>query len=313
MPHDLYPESVPFASAMLAVQDEHTMYWEQCGNPQGQPVVLLHGGPGAGLDRWQQRLFDPRHYCIVSYDQRGAGRSTPPGETRDNTTAQLVSDIETLRQHLGLQRWLVFGGSWGSSLAIAYAETWPEFVSGLVLRGVFLCQQRELDWYFNGMRAIYPEAWRDFMQALSSDEQHDALAAYHRRLHDPDPTCHLPAAQAWCHYEAQCSTLLPPTNATQKMNEQQTLNLARIQSHYFLNGFFVTDQQLVNNIDRIRHIPGEIVQGRYDMICPVRSAEELHRAWPESNLRIVANAGHSASEPGIRRALVAATERGKCF
>jgi proline iminopeptidase len=288
------------------------MYWEQCGNPRGQPVVFLHGGPGAGSAPAHRRFFDPAHYRIVIFDQRGAGRSTPLGEIRDNTTPHLIADIERLRDHLGIGRWLVFGGSWGSTLALAYAEAHPERCTGLILRGIFLCRSSEIDWFLYGLKNLFPEAWRAFAGAIPAEERGDLLSAYHRRLTDPDPEVHMPAARAWSVYEGSCSTLLPsPETVAYFAGDVVALGLARIEAHYFINDIFLPENALLANIGRIRNIPGVIVQGRYDAVCPVVSADDVHRAWPEAEYIIVPDAGHSAWEPGIASELIKATERFK--
>ncbi|HYL47851.1 MAG TPA: prolyl aminopeptidase [Stellaceae bacterium] len=307
---DLFPPIEPYQSGMLPLDGHHTMYWEQSGNPAGLPAVFLHGGPGAGATPTHRRFFDPAIYRIVVFDQRGAGRSTPLGETQDNTLRHLIADIERLRIHLGIERWLVFGGSWGSTLALAYAEAHPERCSGLVLRGIFLCRQSEIDWFLYGMRAVFPEAWRNFSGFIPENEHADLLAAYTRRLMDPTPAVHMPAARAWSTYEGVCSTLLPSPDTVAAFGEDRmALGLARIEAHYFRHHVIKPAHDLVARVDRIREIPAVIVQGRYDMVCPVISADELHRAWPEAQYVVVPDAGHSAMEPGIRAELVAATER----
>ncbi len=309
---DLFPAIEPYASGHLAVDPPHRIYWEQSGNPQGRPVVFLHGGPGAGSSPDHRRFFDPNHYRIVVFDQRGAGRSAPLGELAGNTTAHLVADIEALRAHLGIARWQVFGGSWGSTLALAYAQAHPARVEALVLRGIFLCTGEEIDWFLNGMRQLFPENWRVFAGFIPEAERHDLLRAYHRRLVDPDPAVHLPAAKAWSLYEGGCSTLLPSESHMAWLGDPKTaLGIGRIEAHYFLNGGFLAEGELLANVGKIRHIPAVIVQGRYDVVCPIVSADALRRAWPEADYRVIPDAGHSAMEPGIRRALVAATERFK--
>jgi len=306
---ELFPAIEPYASGMLPLDGRHVMYWEQSGNPQGVPVVFLHGGPGAGSSPRQRRFFDPAHYRIVVFDQRGAGRSTPHGELAGNTTPDLVADMEKLRALLGIARWLVFGGSWGSTLALAYAEAHPERCLGLVLRGIFLCRASEIDWFLYGLRTLFPEAWREFAEFLPQPERTDLLASYYRRLSDPDPVVHMPAARAWSVYEARCSTLLPsPQTVAQFGEERMALSLARIEAHYFSHDIFLPEDALLANVERIRGIPAVIVQGRYDAVCPIVSADDLHRAWPEARYVIVPDAGHSAFEPGICAALVEATE-----
>jgi len=281
---DLFPPIEPYQSGPLVLDRLHSMYWEQSGNPAGTPVVFLHGGPGAGATPTHRRFFDPNFYRIVVFDQRGSGRSTPLGETRDNDLGRLIADIERLRIHLGIQRWLVFGGSWGSTLALAYAEAFPERCLGLVLRGVFLCRQSEINWFLYGMRAIFPEAWRTFSGFVPESERGDLLAAYYRRLTSEDPTVRLAAAKIWSGWEGATSKLLPDPAFTSHYQEDEfALAFARIEAHYFTNkGFLKTDGQLLHDASRIRHIPGVIVQGRYDVVCPMESAWALHRAWPEA-------------------------------
>ena len=306
----LYPEIEPYASGMLGLDGVHAAYWETSGSPEGIPVVFLHGGPGAGSSSRHRRFFDPAAYRIVVYDQRGAGRSTPLGELRDNTTPHLVADLERLREHLGVARWLVFGGSWGSTLALAYAEAHPARVLGLMLRGIFLCRPSEIDWFLYGLRNVFPEAWDKFAGFLPAAERSDLLASYHRRLVDPDPAVHMPAARSWSLYEGACSTLLPSQETLAHFGDDVVaLGLARIEAHYFRNGVFLTPNALLDNVHRLRGIPGVVVQGRYDMVCPIVSAHELVAAWPEAKYLVVPDAGHSAWEPGIAAALVAACDR----
>jgi proline iminopeptidase len=307
---DLFPPIEPYATGLLRVEAPHVLYWEQSGNPHGMPVAFLHGGPGAGATPTHRRFFDPQHYRIIVFDQRGAGRSTPLGSLADNTTAHLVVDMEALRRHLGIERWVLFGGSWGSTLALAYAEAHPERCLGLVLRGVFLCRRAEVDWFLYGIRTVFPEAWRAFSGFLPESERADLLDAYHRRLTNPDPAVHMPAARAWSTYEGACSTLLPSPDTVAAFGEDRmALGLARIEAHYFRNNVVAPKDDLVRRIDAIRRLPAIIVQGRYDMVCPIASADELARAWPEAEYVIVPDAGHSAMEPGIRARLIAATEK----
>jgi len=305
----LFPAIEPYATGMLDLDAPHRMYYEQSGNPRGVPVVFLHGGPGAGASAVHRQFFDPAFYRIVILDQRGAGRSTPLGCLEANTTPLLISDLERLRAHLGIDRWMVFGGSWGSTLALAYAEHHPERCRALILRGIFLCRASEIDWFLYGVRTVFPEAWREFAQHIPEGERGDLLEAYYRRLTDPDVAVNRPAARAWSVYEAACSTLLPnPALVADFATERIAFGLARIEAHYFRNGIFLPENFLLDNIDRIRAIPATIVQGRYDIVCPAFSADDLHRAWPEASYEIIADAGHSAFEPGIRSRLVAATE-----
>lgn len=309
--HELFPELDPHCSGMLTLDALHAMYWEECGNPLGIPVVFLHGGPGAGSTAAHRRFFDPEAYRIVVLDQRGAGRSTPLGELRDNTTPQLIADLERLREHLKIERWLVFGGSWGSTLALAYAEAHPERCLGLVLRGIFLCRKSEIDWFLYGLRSIFPEAWRKLADMLSPEEQGDLLTNYHRRLVNPDPAVHMPAARAWSVYEGSCSTLMPsPDTLAYFSGDVVALGLARIEAHYFVNNIFLPENSLLERVGSLARIPAIIVQGRYDMVCPLVTAHELASAWPQAVYKVIPDAGHSVWEPGILDALVEATE---CF
>jgi proline iminopeptidase len=307
---EFYPEIEPFATGHLPVGGPHRLYYEQCGNPQGAPVVFLHGGPGAGSSTIHRRFFDPAHYRIVIFDQRGAGRSQPLGEIADNTTPHLVADLERLRGHLGIERWTVFGGSWGSTLAIAYAEHHAERCVALVLRGIFLCRRSEIHWFLYGMRAFAPEIWREFTNHLPAEERGDLLKNYYRRLIDPDPRVHMPAARKWSVYEGTCCTLLPsPETVESFAQDTVALGLARMEAHYFMNDIFLPENSLLQNIGKIRHLPAVIVQGRYDLVCPIETADELGRAWPEAEYVVVPDAGHSAMEPGIRSALIEATDK----
>jgi proline iminopeptidase len=309
---ELYPPLEPHASGMLALDRIHAMYWEESGNPHGVPVAFLHGGPGAGSAPNHRRFFDPAHYRIVVYDQRGAGRSTPLGELRENTTPHLVADIERLRAHLGIERWLVFGGSWGSTLALAYGEAHPQRCLGFILRGIFLCRTSEIEWFLYGLRNLFPEAWRAFSDPIPADERHDLLAAYYHRLTDPNSAVHMPAARAWGIYEGSCSTLLPsPDTVAHFASDVVALGLARMEAHYFTHNIFLPENSLLANIGRLRNIPAAIVQGRYDAVCPIVSADDLHKAWPEAEYVVVPDAGHSAWEPGISAELVKAAEKFK--
>lgn len=305
---ELFPEIQPYETGFLDLDDVHRMYWEQSGNPRGIPVLFLHGGPGAGASATHRRFFDPRHYRIVVFDQRGCGRSQPFAETRANTTGHLVADIETLRLHLGVRRWLLFGGSWGSTLALAYGRRHPERCLGFILRGVFLGTPAEVDWFLHGMGRFFPEAHRAFQQFLPANERVDILMAYHRRLMSPDPGIHGPAALAWSRYESACSNLIPRVDETAAGDEVAALALARLEAHYFVNGVFLNGDSLLNGIATLGHLPTTIVHGRYDMVCPIATAEALARAWPHAEFVVVPNAGHSALEPGVRAALVRATE-----
>lgn len=310
MRSELYPEIDPVLSGHLDVGDGHAVYWEVSGNVRGLPIVFVHGGPGAGAKPAHRRFFDPEVYCIVVFDQRGAGRSKPFGSTEANTIQHLVADMERLRQHLRIDRWIVFGGSWGSTLALAYAESHPKAVLALVLRGIFLCRPSEIQWFLHGMREVFPENWRKFSGFLPPEERGDLLDSFHKRLMDPDPAVHMPAARVWSTYEGACSTLLPSPETVRGMGEDVTaLGLARTEAHYFVNDCFLRPNQLIEDVERIRHIPTVIVQGRYDMVCPIRSADDLTQAWPEATYQIIPDAGHSAFEPGIRAGLVTACEK----
>jgi len=307
---DLFPEIGPYQTGTLPVGSGHVIYWEQVGNPAGQPVLFLHGGPGAGAGSVHRRFFDPNQWRVVIFDQRGAGRSRPLGGLIDNTTPHLVADIEALRRHLGIERWLLFGGSWGSTLALAYAQAHALHVSGMVLRGVFLGRPAEVDWFLHGMRAVFPEAHRAFCEFLPPEDRGDLLGGYYRMLTDPDPAVHRPAAQAWSIYEGSCSTLLPsPDLVTAFAQDRSALGLARIEAHYFMNNLFLPPGGLLAHMHNLQTIDAEIIQGRYDMVCPPGTAYDLVEAWKRARLTMIQDAGHSALEPSTRRALVAAVER----
>ncbi|MCS6922375.1 MAG: prolyl aminopeptidase [Elioraea sp.] len=307
---DLYPDIAPYDSGYLPLDHGHTMYWEQVGTPTGLPVLFLHGGPGAGAGAVHRRFFDPARFRVVIFDQRGAGRSRPLGSLVANDTPHLIADIERLREHVGVERWLVFGGSWGSTLGLAYGQAHPERVLGFVLRGIFLGRDEEVRWFLYGLRRFFPDAWGTFAAQVSEEERGDLLEAYWKRLTHPDPKVHLPAARAWSVYEGSCSTLLPSPETVASFAEDRTaLGLARIEAHYFRHRLFLPEGGLLAGMGRIAAIPAEIVQGRYDMICPPQSAAELAAAWPAARLTMVPDAGHSALEPGIRAALLAAVER----
>ena len=307
---DLFPEIAPFATGHLPLTDGHVMYWEQVGNPHGVPVLFLHGGPGAGAGPVHRRFFDPSYWRVIVFDQRGSGRSRPLASTAGNTTPNLIADIEALRRHLGIARFLLFGGSWGSTLALAYAQAHPDRVTGCVLRGIFLGRPSELDWFLYGLANVFPEAHAAFAGHLPVEERSDLLGNYLRRLTDPHPAVHLPAARAWSLYEGSCSTLMPNhESAASFAMDRASLGLARLEAHYFAHGLFLEEGGLLGGMERIAHIPAAIIQGRYDMICPARSAFDLAAAWPAAELTVIPDAGHSALEPGTRRALVAAVER----
>jgi proline iminopeptidase len=308
----LYPEIEPYRTGRLRVSELHEIAFEECGNPNGRPVVFVHGGPGGGVEPKYRRFFDPAAYRIVLFDQRGCGQSTPHAELRDNTTWHLVSDMEAIRAHLGIDRWQVFGGSWGSTLALAYAETHPGRVTELVLRGIFLLRKLEIDWFYQrGADALFPDAWEGYLAPIPEAERGDLLHAYYRRLTSDDPEVRRQAAKAWSVWEGSTSCLLPNRDLILKSGgDLFSLAFARIECHYFVNGGFLDPEtRLLDDIGRIRHIPAVIVQGRYDVVCPMQSAWALHRAWPEADLRIVPEAGHSALEPGITHELIEATDR----
>jgi proline iminopeptidase len=302
----LFSPLVPFRSGRLVVDTRHDLYWEECGNPVGVPVLFLHGGPGGGVSPQHRRFFDPAFYRIVLFDQRGAGQSTPLGEYRDNTTSLLVADIEQLRASLGIAQWLIFGGSWGSTLALAYGQAHPQACLGFILRGIFLGSQTEIDWFINGIKWFYPEAHQRFAEFIPADERHDLIHAYGRRLFSDDSACYLPAARSWNRYESSCVFLRPQDD--QPDSDTVSLGIGRLEAHYMLNACFLAPNQLLDGIDAIRHLPAVIVQGRYDIVCPPVSAHRLHAAWPQAQLRMIADAGHAALEPGTASALVAATE-----
>jgi len=306
----VFPPIEPYRNGYLSVDDLHTLYWEECGNPNGVPVLFLHGGPGAGLSPKHRQFFDPKYYRIVLFDQRGAGQSRPLGEVRQNTTQLLIADIEQLRQSLDIAQWLVFGGSWGSTLALAYGQAHPQYCTGFVLRGIFLCTRAEIDWFFNGIQWFFPKEFDQFVSDIPAAERANLLQAYAKRLFGNDPTQSLQAARTWSRFEGSCLHLLQhPEVADQFGTDAVALGVGRLEAHYFLHDAFLTDDQLIGNIDHIRHLPAAIIQGRYDVVCPIRSAWRLHQAWPEASFQIIEDAGHAAFEPGIASALVAATER----
>lgn len=312
----LYPAIEPYETGMLLVGDGNRVYWEQSGNPDGKPVVFLHGGPGGGTAPWHRRFFDPERYRIVLLDQRGCGRSpphasAPAADLRHNTTWHLVADLELLRKNLGIETWQVFGGSWGSALALAYAQTHPDAVTELVLRGIFTLRRHELEWFYEGgASAIFPDLWEDFLGHIPVLERSRMIEAYHRRLFDPDPAVHVPAAQAWTRWEASTLTLFPDPGLVDSMTTPaEATAFARIENHYFVNEGWFREGQLIEDAGVLRGIPGVIVQGRFDVCTPAMTAWDLHRAWPEAELVIVPDASHSASEPGIARALREATDR----
>lgn len=304
--YNLYPEISPFASGMLQVSKKHHIYYEECGNPQGYPVVFLHGGPGSGCNPTQRRFFDPHFYRIILLDQRGCGRSTPQGCIEENDTAHLVSDIEMLRQHLSINNWLVFGGSWGSTLALSYAVAHPEPVTGLILRGIFLSRPSELDWFLGEVRSFYPEVWEKLLSYIPKEEQHDILKAYAARVFSNDTQTAEAAAIRWNAFESSIMALLPREESAHAIEPNIELARARVQIHYILNQCFVGD--LLAQVKALADIPTTIIQGRYDMVCPPVTAWELKEAMPHAHFEMIADAGHSAMEAGITSALVGATE-----
>lgn len=309
---DLYPPIEPYHTGTLPVSDLHTLYFEQVGNPDGKPIVFLHGGPGGGCLPLHRQYFDPQKWRIVLFDQRGCGRSTPHAELAQNTTWDLVSDIERLRSHLQIEQWMVFGGSWGSTLALAYSQTHPDRCKGLILRGIFMLRDKELQWFYQeGASNLFPDAWEAYLEPIPPDERHDLIRAYYQRLTDPDREVRLRAARAWAVWEASTSKLIPDAGLQQVFGQDEFADaFARIECHYFMNrGFIESEDQLLKNCDRIRHLPIVIVQGRYDVVCPMISAWELHQALPEAEFIVVPDAGHSMTEPGIRKTLIEATDR----
>jgi len=307
----LYPEIEPYASGMLAVGAGHSVYWELCGNPEGKPAVFLHGGPGGGCNAKHRRLFDPALYRVLLFDQRGCGRSIPHAELEANTTWDLVGDIEQLRELMGVEQWLVFGGSWGSTLALAYAETHPERVSELVLRGIFTLRRVELEWYYqHGASLIFPDKWERFIAPIPESERGDLITAYRRRLTHHDRAVQLEAARAWSLWEGETITLVPDAEVSDSFAKDDfAIAFARIENHYFVHRGWFDDGQLIRNAGKLRGIPGVIVHGRYDMACPASTAWDLHRAWPEAGFHLVEGAGHAYSEPGILHRLIDATDR----
>ncbi len=308
--NQLYPEIEPFDSGMLKVSDLHNIYFERCGNPEGIPVLFLHGGPGGGLMPLYRRFFDPEAYHIILFDQRGSGKSTPHAELRENTTWDLVNDIETLREKFEVDKWFVFGGSWGSTLSLTYAISHPDRVRGLILRGIFLTRRSELLWFYqHGASEIFPDFWERYRDEIPEEERGDMMAAYHKRLTSEDRDTRVSAARSWSVWEGSTSKLFPNKDLIDHWeDDNEALALARIECHYFMNNsFFPSENYLLENVDKIRHIPTVIVQGRYDVVCPAVSAWELHRAFPEADFQIIDDAGHSISEDGISSALIGAT------
>ncbi|MFM9912588.1 MAG: prolyl aminopeptidase [Methylophilaceae bacterium] len=306
----LFPPIEPFRSGHFEVSPLHQLYYEECGNPHGQPVVVLHGGPGSGCNPNQRRFFDPAHYRIVLFDQRGCGRSLPAGCVEDNNIQALANDMELLREHLGIARWLVFGGSWGSTLALFYASLHAEKIKGLLLRGIFLTRPAEIRWFLYEVGRIFPEAWVRFVEPLAATEITDILSAYHQRIFNAPEAEQLVAAKSWSAFENTIMYLLPP-NAASSSSDNAMIARLRVHLHYLMHDCFLADSPLLAQVGKFRHIPSIIIHGRYDMVCPIQTAFELHQAWPEADFRVIADAGHSATEPGIAAALIAATEQFK--
>jgi proline iminopeptidase len=308
---ELFPPIEPFSSQILPVDNGHRLYLEQVGKPDGIPVLFLHGGPGAGCEPYHRRFFNPDHYRVVLFDQRGCGRSTPHATLEANTTGDLVEDIERIRRQLSIEKWLLFGGSWGSTLALAYAQTHPQRVSGMILRGIFLCRDEEIEWFYqSGASRVFPDYWQDFIAPIPEQERDDLLHAYHCRLNGDNDIERMVAAKAWSVWEGRTASLHPNPAVVGFFSKAHTaLSLARIECHYFINHAFLYPDQLLRESHKLADIPGVIIQGRYDLICPMVSAWELHQAWPGSELKVVGDAGHSAAEPGIRSALIEATDK----
>lgn len=306
----LYPEIKPYARHELPVEAPHVLYADESGDADGLPVVFLHGGPGAGCDGLSRRFFDPSIYRIVTFDQRGSGRSTPHASLENNTTAHLISDMERLREHLGIDKWVLFGGSWGSTLALAYAQAHPDRVSGIILRGVFLCRDQDIRWFYqDGASHVFPDYWEDYAALIPEVERGDMVGAYYRRLIGDDEICRMHAARSWSAWEGRCATLRPSAQVIDRFNDsRRAYAMARIECHYFVNKAFLEPDQLLRNMPSISHIPGILIHGRYDMVCPLDNAYALHQRWPGSELQIIRDAGHAASEAGTADALVRATQ-----
>lgn len=308
----LYPQIRPYSTGFLQVDDIHTLYWEQSGNPDGVPIVLLHGGPGAGTIPEYRRFFDPHFYRIIMFDQRGSGRSEPLGDVRNNTPDLLVSDIEKLRNHLRIAKWHVFGGSWGSTLALLYAAEHANMCASLILRGIWLMTPEENDWWFKGIRTVFPEVWERFAKFIPEDERHDLLEAYYKRLHGDDEAVQLSAAMSWVGYESACATLYPHFQTMYSDDQRKrAIAMARLESHYFMHHVRDRNQSLLSRIEDFRHVPAVIIHGRYDMITPLKTAHDLHTLWPEADYVIVPDGGHSAMDPAIRDRLIAATDNAR--
>lgn len=306
----LFPELKPYKHHQLKVSDIHELYLDESGNPDGMPVLFVHGGPGGACDASSRRFYDPQEFRIITFDQRGCGRSTPHGSLEDNTTQHLIADMEMIREFLAIDKWILFGGSWGSTLSLLYAQAYPQHVSALILRGIFLCRQWDMDWlYKEGANRIFPDHWADFIKPIPESERSDMLAAYYARLTGDDELARMAAAKSWSAWEGNCSKLRPSPEALAKFTKpHNALALSRIETHFFVNNGFVEENQILKNVDVIRDIPGRIVHGRYDIVCPLENALTLHGLWTNSELHIVRDAGHSASEPGTVDALIRATQ-----
>ena len=308
---ELYPAIEPYHEFQLKVSELHTLWIEECGNPTGRPVVFLHGGPGAACEEFQRRFFDPQHYRIILFDQRGCGRSMPHAELRDNTTQDLVADIERIRNYLKIEKWLVFGGSWGSTLALAYAQAHASHVTGLILRGIFLCRSRDIQWFYqDGASFIYPDLWQNYIQAIPKQERDNLVSAFYKRLTSDDKNIQLEAARAWSIWEGSTSNLITKSAILNHFSDDRTaLSLARIECHYFSNDSFLRNNQLLDDASKLTGIPGVIIHGRYDVVCPIEQAYALHQAWPDAEFMVAPTSGHSATEPEIVDALVGATKK----
>lgn len=306
----LYPPITPYSTGFLSVDERHMLYWEQSGNPDGVPILYLHGGPGGSVGAVHRQFFDPEYYRIIIFEQRGAGRSSPTGCTIDNTTAHLVADIETLRAHLNVDKWHIFGGSWGSTLGMAYAIHHHEHCLSMILRGIFLCEHEEIDWFLHGMGTIFPEAYDNFIGILDGTQRQDILTSYYDILmNDDDPETQMQAAIRWSLYESACCALIPNYETiTTDEQRSRALSIAKIEAHYFKTQVFTGDERILNHIDTLRRVPTTIIQGRYDIICPIKTAHKLHIAWPEADYIVVPDGGHSALDPPIRSQLVIATD-----
>ncbi|NIB39369.1 prolyl aminopeptidase [Pseudomaricurvus alkylphenolicus] len=307
--HILYPDIKPYRSQMLAVTDSHSLYLEESGNPEGIPVLFVHGGPGGGCGKQDRCFFDPERYRIILFDQRGAGRSTPHASLEDNSTDKLLSDMEAIREALGVERWLLFGGSWGATLSLAYAQQHAKRVMGMILRGIFLCRQQDIDWFYrHGASLVFPDYWEDFIHPIPESERSNLVEAYYQRLTGSNELAKMACAKAWSLWEAHCATLRPSVDVVESYTDPHSaLAMARIEAHYFMHRGFIEENQILANADALEGIPGIIVHGRYDMICPLDNAQALHQVWHDSQLHIIRDAGHSSREPSIIDALVRAT------